>query len=53
MRQELDKSDKDPNYQIDTRAFFRRPPEWTELERREAEGNKKDEEQRSRVRFYE
>ena len=49
MRQELDKSDKDPNYQIDTRLFFRRPPEWAEIERREAEDKKNEEERR--VRF--
>ena len=51
MRQELDQSDKDPNYQIVTRLFFRRLPEWAELERREAEVNKNEEKQRNGVRF--
>jgi hypothetical protein len=49
MRQEIEKSKKDPNYQIDTRLFFRQPPEWDEIERREAE-DKKNEEERT-VRF--
>ena len=52
MRQELDKSEKDPNYKIEDKRLFllRNPaPSWVEYERREAEEKKNEEERR--VRF--